>query len=106
MIKGLTPADEGVSRGENAASGAWGLCFIPHAIAGAPSARWQNNPAALLQFDQQAAGRHVFELPDSVAPIPQPCQLLTKLLFGSSPGGLPVTGELPLVRSVRCAELG
>ena len=49
--------------------------LVPHPIWGSCAAPWQVNPAPLLQFKQQGAGGHVFDLASPVAPVPGMGQL-------------------------------
>src|SRR5258706_3879239 len=57
----------------------WDLYYapVPHAVEGQAAARRQDDPTPLLQFEHQRPGGHVFELADSVMPIPQLRYFLT-----------------------------
>lgn len=46
-----------------------------HAVGGSAPVSWQRDPATLRQLEQQRARRHVFKLPDGVAPVPERGQL-------------------------------
>src|SRR5579863_8439815 len=44
--------------------------LVPHPIDRHLSSRWQFYPTSLLQFQQQGAGSHIFELADPIVPAP------------------------------------
>ena len=52
--------------------------LVTHAIGGNLSARRQSDPTALLQFEQQRPGGHVFELAHGVMPVPERGQMLAQ----------------------------
>ncbi len=48
-----------------------GPWFMAHAIGVSAPASGQRKPAPLRQLEQQGARRHVFHLPDRIAPVPE-----------------------------------